>query len=96
MKVKSDFENKLLGRREVKVTIDNSEATITRIDAKAQVVKQFKAEENLVIVESINTHYGNGNVLVEASIYDNKETLEKVVAKHIQKRNVSKTVEAEE
>lgn len=96
MKVKSDFENKLLGRREVEILVDGTEATMTRVDAKAQVVKKFEAEEDLVIVEMIKSHYGNGNVLIKASIYDNKETLEKVAAKHIQKRNVKPAVEGAE
>lgn len=96
MEVKSDFENKLLGRREVKLTIENAAATITRVEAKAQVVKKFDAEEDLVIIENIGSRYGNANVTVTASIYDNKETLEKVTAKHIAKRNVTKADEAEE
>jgi len=96
MKVKSDFENKLLGRREVSIVVENSDSTITRVEAKAQVVKKFEAEEDLVIIELIKSHYGNGDVLVKASIYDNKETLEKVAAKHIAKRNVTRVEEAEE
>ncbi|NQZ84581.1 MAG: hypothetical protein HRU03_02585 [Nanoarchaeales archaeon] len=96
MNVISDFENKLLGRREVKVTIENSEATITRVDAKSQVVKKFNAEEDLVIIENIGSRYGNANVTVTACIYDDKETLEKVTAKHIAKRNVTKKADGAE
>jgi ribosomal protein S24E len=96
MEVISDFENKLLGRREVKLTIENAEATITRVNAKSQVVKKFDAKEDLVIIENIGSRYGNSNVTVTASIYDNKETLDKVTAKHIAKRNVIKAVGAEE
>jgi len=96
MEVKSDFENKLLGRREVKLTIENAEATITRVEAKSHVVKKFDAEEELVIIENVGSRYGNANVTVTASIYDDKETLDKVAAKHIAKRNVTKAVGAEE
>ena len=96
MNVISDFENKLLGRREVKLTIENAAATITRVEAKSQVVKKFEAEEDLVIIENIGSRYGNANVTVTASIYDNKETLDKVTAKHIAKRNVTKADGAEE
>lgn len=96
MKVISDFENKLLGRREVSIVVESSEATVTRVEAKAQVVKKFGAEADLVIIELIKSHYGNGNVLIKASIYDNKETLEMVAAKHIAKRNVTKVEEVEE
>lgn len=96
MEVKSDFENKLLGRREVQAVFATEGAGKSRAEIKTELAKKYKAEEELIVVESIKPHFGNSDVVVSAKIYADKETLEKLTAKHIQKRNAAPVVEGEE
>jgi len=96
MEVKTDFENKLLGRREVEVVIACEGATKPRAEVKSELAKKFKAKEDLVIIETIKPHFGNSDVIVRANLYNDKETLGKLTAKFLQKRNNPAVAEGEE
>ena len=87
MEVVKQSDNKLLGRREVLVQFETEGSTHTRAKVKEEIAKKFKTKENLVVVNSIKSHYGSLNVLVSANVYDKKETLERLTSKHIVNRN---------
>ncbi len=95
MEVVKESDNKLLGRKEVLVQIETEGPTHARAKVKEEIAKKFKTKENLVVVNSIKSHYGSLNVLVSANVYDKKETLERLTSKHIVNRN-SKGVSNEE
>lgn len=96
MKEVKKFENKLLDRVEYVFETDAS-STPSRQDVKAEVVKKLKADENLVSVESVKSHYGSRKIHVSAYVYGNEEVMNSLVAKHIAKRNeVPAVAEGEE
>ena len=95
MEVVKESDNKLLGRKEVLVQFETEGSTHAREKVKEEIAKKFKVKENLVVVNSIKSHYGSLNVLVSANVYDKKETLERLTSKHIADRN-SKGVSKEE
>ena len=95
MEVVKQSDNKLLGRKEVLVQFETEGPTYTRAKAKEEIARMFKTKDDLVVVNSIKSHYGSLNVLVSANVYDKKETLERLTSRHISNRN-SKRVSKEE
>lgn len=96
MEVKKEFDNKLLGRKEVLVSLQSEGPTINRNSVREQLSKKYKKDKTLVIINSINSEYGSLNVLVDANIYEKKETVAKLTAKHLQERNKIEEVVVEE
>lgn len=95
MKEVKKFENNLLDR--VEYTFEsNVSSTPSRQDVKAEVVKKLKADENLVSIESVKSHYGSRKVHVIAYVYTSEDAMKSLVAKHIAKRNEAPVAEAEE
>lgn len=75
MKVERDFANKLLKRREVEVLVeDTSNPGVAK--AKELVAKEFKSSPDCVAVQAVRGHFGRNEFLIEASVYDSKESLE--------------------
>lgn len=83
-----DYENKLLGRREIIAKLEVSKETLSRQDAKAQIVKALKVDENLIIVKNIKTQYGSKYVEIIANIYENEKLLRLNSRAHLIKRNM--------
>lgn len=97
MEVVKDFENKLIGRHEVVLRRDGEEGnTPSRAKIKQEVAKQFKVEENLVVVKRILTHFGAASVEIEANIYDDENVLKRVENEYMIKRNSPPVKEGEE
>lgn len=95
MKEVKKFENKLLDRVEY-VFETQASSTPSRADMKEQIVKKLKADEKLVSIEEIKSHYGSRTINVTAYVYDNEEVMASLVAKHIAKRNEAPVAEGEE
>ena len=96
MEVVNNFENKLLERREVKVVIESDGPTVSRDKVKAELAKKFKAKEDMIIIDSINSNFGSLDVEVNANIYSKKDVLERLTPKHILNRNTKAPVKEEE
>lgn len=96
MEITKNVENKLFGRHEVKVVIENAAATPSRESIKKDLAKQFKTEDNLVIVSEIKNNFGGGKISVTANIYESEELLNKNAKAHLIKRNAAKTEEVAE
>jgi ribosomal protein S24E len=96
MEVVKNFENKLLNRKEVIAKIVEKDPSMKRVEVKAQLAKKLKADEKLVVIKKINNHYGSRTVEVEAYVYDDAKTMEKLTPKHIAKRNAPAKKEGEE
>lgn len=85
--ITKEFDNKLLKRKEVVAEIETQSTTTSRKEAKEQLAKKLKADEKLMIIENITSHFGSKLTTVTAFVYDDEETLKKVTLKHILKRN---------
>lgn len=86
MKEVKKFENKLLDRVEY-VFESQASSTPSRADVKQEIVKKLKADEKLVSIEEVKSHYGSRTIHVKAHVYENEEVMNSLVAKHIAKRN---------
>lgn len=77
MKVLQDKRNDLLKRREVKIIIEES-GNPGFVKAKEFVVKEFKAEPGLILMNNVKGKFGRDTFLIDAFIYDTKEDMEKL------------------
>lgn len=87
MEIKNKKENKLLGRKEVELFVENEGATLSRKEIKQKAAKLLKVEEANVVVENIDTHYGGGNIAVLVYVYEDEKALKGLTSEHILKRN---------
>ncbi|MFH1425481.1 MAG: hypothetical protein ABIG28_01985 [archaeon] len=85
MKTLRDFSNKLLKRRELEVTfVEDRNPGLER--AKEKIVKEFKADESLVVVKSLKNNFGNNEFKVNVFIYEDSESKEKIEPKKKEKK----------
>lgn len=95
MKEVKKFENNLLDRVEYVFEMDAS-STPSREDVKSEIVKKLKADEKLVSIERVKSHYGSRKIHVVAYVYSSEDVMKSLVAKHIAKRNEAQVAESEE
>ncbi len=77
-------ENALLSRKEVTATIlFEGSTTPSRKEVQAELAKQTKAKEPLVLVTQINTNFGDAKAYVKAHIYDNEEAMKILERKNL-------------
>ena len=96
MKVIKENDNKLLNRKDVVAHFVHEGVTKSRAEIKSELAKKYKADEKLIIVREIKTHYGNRNFDVTAMIYNDEKSLKLIANNHFIKRNETKKEEAEE
>lgn len=87
VRIDNDVDNRLLNRREVKVTLDVEGAVPSRKEVKEKLSKELDVDENLLIVEKIESIFGSRQVEVIAYVYDDEASLKTITLKHIYKRN---------
>lgn len=93
MEVQILEENKtpLFDRTAVKAKITyTGKATPSRTDILQALIKKVKAQEALTIVRKVSTDYGHGAAVVEAYVYDNGESLQKLESEKMKKLHVKK------
>jgi len=96
MEIVKNFENKLLGRKEIIAKLEVENATISRVEVKLKLAKTLKVDEKLIIIKEIKTHFGSKFVNVFANIYDNEKVLNETSRDHLVKRNTPKKKDEEE
>ena len=72
MKVKKDFKNDLMKRREVEVLVTESK-TPSFAEMSKKLSEHFKAPEENIMVEKVGGKFGRDTFLIKAGIYDTKE-----------------------
>ena len=90
LKILSEENNKLIGRKEVRARINYAGATPNREALK----KEFKDKN--VVIRRIKPEFGETSAIVEAVIYTSKEVMDKLEAEHVKKRNEEKPKEESE
>lgn len=68
-------ENKLLHRTEVTANLLFEGATPNRKDVQHAIATQLKAKEPLVIINKINTAFGNSKAIITARIYEDEKLM---------------------
>lgn len=94
LKIKTQTENKLLSRKELKGHIDFSGATPSNDEVAKKIADNLKSDLDLVVLKGIYTQFGKTHATFEALVYDNKESKDQIepVTKH-QKEKIKKAAE---
>jgi len=98
MNILEQKENKLLNREEILVEL-TSETIPSKIELKKQIADKLKKSEETIIIEKVNTQFGNHTLKVSAKVYDNVESKDKyetVSRKEKKKRAAEEKKAAEE
>lgn len=80
MEIIKDFNNKLLKRRELLVSM-KVDKTPSMIEAQDAISAGQKADKELVVVKSIRNSFGTRNFEVEAFVYTSVEQKSKTESK---------------
>ena len=76
--VKTKTENKLLNRTEIEGTLSYNGPTPSNATITKELATHFKTEENLVLIKHIYTIFGQTKAEIQAYLYKDRPTLEKV------------------
>lgn len=88
-KVKEDTYNPLLKRKEVRVEVDHDAAgTPSRVDLRKAVASKYSTKPENVYVLDIDTKTGTQSAVCSVEVYDDPQTAQRTVPKHIQIRNL--------
>lgn len=95
MEIVKQTENKLLGRKEYVIKMQNTGATPKRMELKKEIAKKLKIDESLVNINFVGHQYGSSDLKIRAKAYDNEKSLKMNARPHMVKRNnpVAKTEE---
>ena len=85
METRKDFSNNLLKRREL-VVILNKDSNPGFEIVKKEVARKFKADEGLVVLKNVKGEFGSGEFRVDAFIYEDKESMERIEPKKKEKK----------
>jgi len=88
-KVKEDTYNPLLKRKEVSIEVDHeNQGTPSRLDVRKAVASKYNTKPENVYVIDVETKTGTQNALCLVEVYDDAQTAQQTVPKHIQTRNL--------
>ncbi len=88
MEIKTNVENKLLNRKEIKAFhSNNGGATLTKKTVKSELAKKLKVDEKLIVLEKVEQHFGSDNVSIHAYVYPDETKLKKATHEYLVKRN---------
>ena len=96
IKIASERENVLLGRKEIWVIVKGKE-TPKRAEIKTRLAAELGVDEKLIIIDKINTISGSSEAEVYVKVYKDEEYLKKIEPEYKIKRNqvVSENAENE-
>lgn len=96
LEVEDDRDNQLLGRKELRFTVEHpGESTVRRADVRKKLAALNDADEDLVLVNRMNTDFGRPVTRGEAHIYRSPERMEQVEPGYIVSRNLAGEVTEE-
>jgi small subunit ribosomal protein S24e len=88
MEIKEKKENPLFKRVEIRFTVNHvGETTPTKAAVVEEIAKQMKAKKDSVVLNSIDTVYGEGVSKGYAKVYESKEAAQSIEPEYILKRN---------
>lgn len=81
LNITNDYDNKLLGRREINATATYTDMTPRKEEVKEELCKKLSLNPDLVEIREIRQKYGLRVSDITAYAYSNKENMEKLVKK---------------
>ncbi len=90
-------ENPLLDRIEIDFEcVYQGESTPKVLDVKSKLVAMLDADKNLLVVDKVKPHFGEGKAKGYAKIYGTKESLNDVETEHVLNKNKEASAESTE
>ncbi len=90
-------ENPLLDRTEIDFEcIYQGESTPKVLDVKSKLVAMLDADKNLLVVDKVKPHFGEGKAKGYAKIYGTAESLNDVETEHVLNKNKEASTESTE
>lgn len=88
LKVIEKKQNSLLNRTEVDFVISHpNEQTPKREAVREMISKEMKSQKDCVVVDAMESHFGQGTTKGYAKVYASKEKAVETEREHILKRN---------
>ena len=78
MNLINEFDNKLLHRKEVVISL-HSEKTPSKIEVAKELAKNFKSTEENIIIEKIGSKFGRKEFTIHAKIYHDHQSKDKIL-----------------
>ena len=76
MEVIKEKDMKLLSRKRVIFMIDNKKGTPSRVDLVKEIAKNYKANEELIVIKHIYSQFGKNKTKLIVHIYEDKEKMD--------------------
>jgi len=90
LEVVQERENKLVGRKELVVSIKHvGLGTPSRYEIRERISKMFNVSLELVYVRNLRTEYGKGESFAEVHIYEDQKRALEFEPEYIRIRNLS-------
>ena len=86
LSIEKKIENKLLNRTEIEFSVVAEGATTSRKDAKAAIQQNLKVDDDLIVIDRMDNHYGTTKVTGRALVYNDKESMG-LASKHKMRRD---------
>ena len=90
-------DNKILNRNEVKFVCDyKGEATPKLLDVKSKLISLLNTKKDLIVVDSLQPHFGEAKALGYAKVYVSKKDLEYIETESVMAKNAQEEAPVEE
>ena len=90
-------ENKVLDRTEVKFDcIYSGKATPKILEVKSKLVALLNTKKELIVIDSLQPHFGEAKAAGYAKVYGSKDSLEDIETEHVIAKNKEPEVEEPE
>jgi len=77
-------ENTILGRKEITATVlFEGNSTPNRKDIQKEIAKQIKSKEELTIINTIKTNFGEAKATISARAYNDEESMKAIERKNL-------------
>ncbi|MBT4870583.1 MAG: hypothetical protein HON47_03350 [Candidatus Diapherotrites archaeon] len=86
IKIIQDTKNEVLNRREIVAEIEE-EKIPSRNEVRAKLAAMSEVEEKTLIIEKIDSSFGNPTITVKANAYTDEESMNKIEKEYFIKRN---------
>lgn len=96
MKILSNNENKLLNRREISFSVEQSGSTVTRAEVAKELSKKLNLNPDGMVIVKINQSFGTRESRGVAHSYENKQMVEKYESKKLSGNGTKKKAAPEE
>ncbi|MCX6800975.1 MAG: 30S ribosomal protein S24e [Candidatus Diapherotrites archaeon] len=93
--IKTNNRNETLKRNEVTVETEEK-VTPSRAALREKLSAVLNAPQEKIIIDKIETKFGSPKATIYVKVYDSREQLRKIEAKHMLKRNFREEMEKEE